>query len=345
MKIVKKSQEQKQELIDLFGSLNVQTQKVQECKEQEGSSHVLIISGPTASGKTSLSLKIAQKLCGEIISADSMQVYRGMDIGTAKATEEECRNIPHHMIDIRDINAPLTVVDFYYEAKKAIQSALARGRVPIVVGGSGFYIHSLIYGPPEGPPSDLDLRKSLEQEANELGTAALYNRLVKLDPQYATSITSNDKQKIVRGLEIIALTGSPVSDFAWKRGHPLDYNFHCWFLNRPREILYERVEKRCEEMLERGLIDEVQSLLEKGLLENRSAAQAIGYRQVLDFLDSDRSECAYHELEVKFKQATRHYVKRQLTWFGKEPLFQWLDMEERDEQEAAELIADEYLIR
>ena len=165
-----------------------------------------------------------------------------------------------------------------------------RGTAPIVIGGAGSDIHSLLYGPPSGPPSIPEVRKSLEDEIEKVGSEALYERLKSLDPQYANSITKHDKQKIVRALEIITLTGKMVSNLSWKgRRKPLNYDFRCWFLHRPREQIYQRVEKRCENMIEGGFLEEVERLIKQGLKTNPSAAQAIGYRQAIEFLESDRS--------------------------------------------------------
>lgn len=177
---------------------------------------IIVISGPTCCGKSALAMQLAQEMDGEIVSADSMQVYRGMDIGTAKPTQKERLLIPHHLIDIRDVTENFNVVDFYYEARHACRQILERGNIPIVAGGSGFYLHAFLYGPPSGPPSVPELRKSLEKEMEELGHETLFERLCSLDPQYAKTITKNDKQKIVRALEIIALTNKKVSKISWK---------------------------------------------------------------------------------------------------------------------------------
>jgi tRNA dimethylallyltransferase len=310
---------------------------------QKKKKRVIVISGPTCCGKTALSLNLAQSLYGEIISADSMQVYRGMDIGTAKATKEERLLIPHHLIDIRDVKDSFNVVDFYYEARQSCQKILDRGSVPIVVGGSGFYLHTLIYGPPSGPPSVPELRKNLEQEMDLLGPEALYERLVSLDPQYAKTITKNDKQKIVRALEIMTLTSKKVSRLSWKgRRRPQNYDFRCWFLHRPKEKLYERINHRCDKMLEAGFLDEVRRLEKEGLRENSSASQAIGYRQALDYLSSGQTPADYERFVDSFKQATRHYAKRQFTWFRKEPLFRWIDVDMHDPEVVFDMIIKDY---
>lgn len=304
---------------------------------------IVLIAGPTACGKTALSLHLAQMLKGEIISADSMQVYKGMDIGTAKVAREEQDQIPHHLIDIRHVSESFNVVDFYYEARQCCESILARDRVPIVVGGSGFYFRALLYGPPEGPPSLQDLRVSLEEEMARMGSLHMYQRLQELDPVYAATITQNDRHKIVRALEIMTLTGERVSKHQWQRNKPIpDFDYHCWFIYRPRNVLYPAIDQRCEEMLEAGLIDEVKELKNKGLVTNPSASQAIGYRQCLDFFETSQDEMEYKKFIRKFKTASRHYAKRQFTWFRKEPLFHWLNVDVHDLEIAAEMIAQEY---
>lgn len=310
---------------------------------QRRKKRVIVISGPTGCGKSDLALQLAQLIDGEIISADSMQVYRGMDIGTAKPTQQERLIVPHHLLDIRDISDHFNVVDFYYEARQVCQQVLDRGNVPIVTGGSGFYLHALLYGPPSGPPSVPELRQNLEEEIERLGSESLYERLLQLDPSYAKSITKNDKQKIVRALEIIALTQKQVSKLSWKgRRKPQNYDFRCWFLYRPKERLYERIEQRCEMMLKSGFIDEVRRLKEMGIKANTSASQAIGYRQALDYLDTAETEEEYHHFVNSFKQATRHYAKRQFTWFRKEPLFHWLDIDMHDPEVVLEMIKKDF---
>ncbi len=321
----------------------IEVQKQIPSNLQRKKKRVIVLSGPTCCGKSKLAMELAQAMDGEIISADSMQVYRGMDIGTAKVSKEERLLIPHHLIDIRDVQESFNVVDFYYEARHMCQQILDRGNVPIVAGGSGFYLHALLYGPPSGPPSVPELRKSLEDEIEKLGSEALYSRLVQLDPQYAKSITKNDKQKIVRALEIMTLTNKKVSKLSWKgRRKPQNYDFHCWFLHRPKEKLYERIDRRCDKMLKEGFLEEVRCLEKQGLRENSSASQAIGYRQALDFLLTSQTPADYEEFVKVFKQATRHYVKRQFTWFRKEPLFRWLDVDMHDPEVVFDIIKKDY---
>ena len=310
---------------------------------QNPKKRVIVLAGPTATGKTALSLQLAEAINGEIVSADSMQVFKGMDIGTAKAAVNERKSIPHHMLDIRDVGADFNVVDFYFEARQCCRKIFDRGAVPIIVGGSGFYLHSLIYGPPSGPPSVAEVRKSIEEELEILGCDALYQRLCQLDQVYANSITKHDKQKIVRGLEIISLTGKKVSSLDWKaRQQPQTYNFSCWFLTRPKSKLYERIEKRCDQMLEMGFLDEVRKLEKMGLRNNSSAAQAIGYRQALDFLETEQTEEDKSTFLRLFKKASRQYAKRQFTWFKRESMFQWLDVDMHDPEVVVDMIRTDY---
>lgn len=334
---------EQQEIEQIFAGLAIEAQNKLPTTLPKPKKKVIVLAGPTGTGKSSFALQLAQNIGGEIISADSMQVYRGMDIGTAKPTKEELKLVPHHLIDIRNIKDNFNVVDFYFEARHCCQIALARDNIPIIVGGAGFYIHSLLYGPPSGPPSVPELRKSLENEIETLGSEILYERLKKMDPQYAATITKHDKQKIVRGLEIITLTGKMVSKLSWKgRRKPLNYDFRCWFLHRPRESLYQRIEHRCDKMLKEGLVEEVAGLEKEELRLNSSAAQAIGYRQTLDYLNTNQTPEDYLRYVEVFKQASRNYAKRQRTWFSKEPLFHWIDMDLHDPEVIMDMIHQDY---
>jgi tRNA dimethylallyltransferase len=328
----------------IFVGFAIEAQKQIPESLQKSRKKVIVLAGPTACGKSAFAMSMAQLIGGEIISADSMQVYCGMDIGTAKPTKEDRALVPHHLIDIRKVTDNFNVVDFYYEARQACQVVLGRGGVPIIVGGSGFYIHSLLYGPPSGPPSVSEVRQALEKEMEKLGVETLFERLRQLDPQYASTITKNDKQKIVRALEIIALTGKKVSKLSWKgRRKPQNYDFRCWLLHRPKEHLYQMIDQRCEKMLKEGLLDEVKVLIKNGLLENPSASQAIGYRQAIDFFNSPQSASDYAKCVKSFKQASHDYAKRQLTWFrNKEPDFRWLDIEMHDTEVAIDMIQQDY---
>lgn len=303
---------------------------------------VIVISGPTGIGKTKMSLAIAKIIGGEIISADSMQVYRGMDIGTAKATLKERALVPHHLIDILELSDSFNVVEFYNRAYLSCKDILLREKVPLVVGGSGFYVHTFIYGPPQGPPSVQTIRSELERQMEEMGPEVLYERLQMMDPDYASTITEKDRHKIIRALEIIAITKSPVSSLPKAdTAHDL-YDFRCWFLYQPKEKLYPKIEQRCDEMIASGFIEEVERLEKKGLRENPSASQAIGYRQCLEFLSTARTKEDKEHFLSEFKKATRHFVKRQFTWFRREPLFRFIDLSEIDIERAIEYILQDY---
>lgn len=334
---------EKEDIERIFLGFAVEAQKQLPDALPKQKKRVIILAGPTGCGKSNFALQLAKNIDGEIVSADSMQVYKGMDIGTAKPSLAEREMIPHHMIDIRHVTDQFNVVDFYYEARQAFQRVHSREKVPIVVGGAGFYIHSLLYGPPSGPPSVPEIRKILEEEYDKLGAEALYQRLQQLDPQYANGITKNDKQKIIRALEIIALTGKMVSKLSWKgRRKPQNYDFRCWFLYRPREHLYQRIDKRCLKMLDEGLVDEVQGLLQEGILKNPSASQAIGYRQAIDYLATNQTRDDYYKFVDSFKRASRNYAKRQHTWFAKEPMFNWIDMDLHDQEVIMDLISRDF---
>lgn len=333
----------KDEMDQIFLGLAVKAQK-QIPESFDKTKKVIIIAGPTGCGKSDFALEFAKMIKGEIISGDSMQVYRGMDIGTAKPSLQDQEEVPHHLVDVRDVTEPFNVVDFYYEARQCCEQILARNNVPIVVGGSGFYLHSLLYGPPSGPPSIPEVRQKIQDQMDEFGPEALFERLMQLDPLYAKSITKNDKQKIVRALEIITLSGKKVSDLSWKQRHkPLNYDFRCWFLFRPREHIYRRIEERCEKMVQAGFIDEVKALVNAGIHQNSTAANAIGYRQALEYLETAHTEEDFKYFLDNFKKASRHYAKRQRTWFAKEPLFQWLDLDLHDPEVVMDMIGNDYL--
>jgi tRNA dimethylallyltransferase len=304
---------------------------------------VIVIAGPTAIGKTNISLSLAQTIGAEIISADSCQVYRGMDIGTAKVTPEERALITHHLIDICEISEVFNVAAFAKHAKKALTDIISRENVPIIVGGSGFYVRTLLYGPPMGPPSDKAVREKIETQMNELGPEFFYERLQLLDPVYAATISAQDRHKIVRAFEIMTLSERKVSDFPKPENvEEPDYDFRCWFLFSPRDFLYPRIEARCDEIIQKGFLDEVRMLDQKGLRDNPSASQAIGYRQAIEYLDSPQTEADFAEFKMKFKKATRHFAKRQFTWFRKEPMFRWLNINEHSPERLKEIILQDY---
>lgn len=304
----------------------------------------IILAGPTAVGKSQLSIEIAQKLSGEIISFDSIQVYKGMDIGTAKVSLEERMQVPHHMIDSMEVIEQMTVVKFYEQAKKIFDEILKRNNIPILVGGTGFYIHCFLYGPPKGPSSNKELRQKLEADCDHFGIELMYEKVLKLDPDYAASITKYDRHKIIRALEIMELTNSRVSQIPRPSQEDIasDVDFRCWFMHYPKSILYPKIEERCDTMLDMGLLSEVQELKEKGIEKNSSAVSSIGYRQALDFLNSHRSHEDYEHMVQEFKRASKKLAKRQFTWFKREKIFEPLDMSRFSRKEACQFIIDDF---
>lgn len=304
---------------------------------------VMVLAGPTASGKSDLAIQLAKQIGAEIISCDSVQVYRGMDIGTAKVCIKERSAVPHHLIDVRDLQDPMNVVEFHEEAMAAIRLIQARKKNIILCGGTGFYIRSVLYGPPQTPSRDPSIREKVEKDFENYGPEMMYDKLRSFDPIYASSITCNDRHKLIRAIEIIEKTGRPVSDIPVQSPEDMPWNlkFHCWFIHYPKQILYERINARCEEMLDAGLLEEVRELIPMGLAENFSASQAIGYRQCLEFLATQQTQEDFEKLKRDFQMYSRHYAKRQLTWFRKEPLFTWLDLSQISRDAAlGEMIRD-----
>ena len=280
----------------------------------EMNNRVIAVVGATASGKTSYAIELAKKINGEIISADSRLVYKGMDIGTAKPTIDEMQEIPHYMIDVVEPEYNYSVGLYVKEAKKHITNIISRGKVPIVVGGTGLYFRVLLenYDLPDVKP-DYELRKELSSYSYE----ELLEMLTKLDEKAANSVEKNDKKKLIRYIEIIKLAGKPLD---LVRGvKEKEFNVEWVGLNFPREILYDRINKRVDLMIEQGLIDETKKLLQKhGRISN--ITDTIGYREVLSYLDG---ELSLDEAKDKLKQNTRNYAKRQLTWFRKNEQINW----------------------
>lgn len=280
----------------------------------EMNNRVIAVVGATASGKTSYAIELAKKINGEIISADSRLVYKGMDIGTAKPTIDEMQEIPHYMIDVVEPEYNYSVGLYVKEAQKHITDIISRGKVPIVVGGTGLYFRVLLenYDLPDVKP-DYELRKDLSSYSYE----ELLEMLTKLDEKAANSVEKNDKKKLIRYIEIIKLAGKPLD---LVRGvKEKEFNVEWVGLNFPREILYDRINKRVDLMIEQGLIDETKKLLQKhGRISN--ITDTIGYREVLSYLDG---ELSLDEAKDKLKQNTRNYAKRQLTWFRKNEQINW----------------------
>ena len=280
---------------------------------------LIIITGPTAVGKTALSVETALKLGGEIISADSMQVYRGMDIGTAKIKEEEKKGVPHHLIDIIDPDEEFNVTIFKNMAKKCIDDIASRGKIPIIAGGTGFYIQSVLY---DVDFTDYDedkrseVRMLLEDTLEEKGIDFMYERLKEVDPKYAGVIHKNNIRRVLHGLEYNIMTGNRLSDHnEEQRERTSPYNFLYCVLNDDRAKVYGRINKRVDDMLRDGLADEVRGLLDAGYSRDLQSMQGLGYKEMADYL---YGECPYDEAVEIIKRDTRHFAKKQLTWFKRE---------------------------
>lgn len=287
---------------------------------------LVVIVGPTAVGKTDVSIEAAARLGGEIVSCDSMQVYRYMDIGTAKPGPSERARVPHHLIDVVDPDEAFNVARFQELAQAAIDDIAARGKIPFLVGGTGLYVRAVVDGflfPWEG--ASPELRRKLEDEAAAQGVPALHARLAEVDPAAARRIHPNDARRIIRALEVYATTGRPISEM-WRRageGKMRVDRLVMLGLVREREVLYERIERRCDAMVRQGLVEETRCLLERGYECALTARQALGYKEIVEHL---RGRCSLEEAVEAIKRNTRRYAKRQLTWFRADPRIEWIDM-------------------
>ncbi|MEE0865435.1 MAG: tRNA (adenosine(37)-N6)-dimethylallyltransferase MiaA [Clostridia bacterium] len=288
---------------------------------------VIVICGPTASGKTALSIELAKQINGEIISADSMQIYKDMNIGTAKPTKEEMQGVKHYLIDFVSPDERYSVADYKQEAKKAIRKILKKGKVPIVVGGTGLYVDSLIYEI-EYPNMEFDeeYREKLEKEVEENGLEGLYEKAKEIDNEAIKKISKNDKKRILRILEIYHATGKNKTDQEKEsRKKEIEFDYKVYALKWDREKLYERINKRVDIMLEQGLIEEVKKVYEK-YNEFPTAMQGLGYKEVVEYLENNITK---EEMIEKIKQETRRYAKRQITWFRKNKQTIWLNAEDK----------------
>lgn len=281
---------------------------------------LIIISGPTASGKSVLGVRLAKDIGGEIVSADSMQVYRYMNIGTAKITPEEMQGVPHHMIDVCDPRTDYSIADYKETAKKCVLDILSRKHIPIVVGGTGFYIHALLYDTDFGiTESDGSVRKSIEKDMEDLGPEAMHDRLNEIDPDSARTIHMNDTKRVIRALEFYELYGYRISEHnrqALESESP--YDFIYFALNRDRSELYPLIDSRVDRMLQDGLLDEIEYLKSIGCREGDVAMQGIGYKELFSCSDI---ESAAEEIKLN----SRHYAKRQFTWLRHEKNVTWID--------------------
>ncbi|MDE7287821.1 MAG: tRNA (adenosine(37)-N6)-dimethylallyltransferase MiaA, partial [Lachnospiraceae bacterium] len=285
---------------------------------------LIVLTGPTAVGKTALSIQLAKHIGGEIISADSMQVYKHMDIGSAKITKAQMEGVPHHLIDILEPDEEFHVFRFQEMAKEALEGIYARGHLPIIVGGTGFYIQALLYDIAFGEEGDSgEIRERLEKEAQEKGSLYLHDCLKKVDPDSAQTIHPNNQKRIIRALEFYEMHGFPISDHNKKeREKQAAYDFCYFVLNDDRELLYRKIDHRVDEMLENGLVEEVRSLKEKGFTKELVSMQGLGYKEILSYLDG---ACTLEEAVYLIKRDTRHFAKRQLTWFRREKNVIWIE--------------------
>jgi tRNA dimethylallyltransferase len=290
---------------------------------------VVAVVGPTAAGKSALSIALGHALRGEVVNADSMQLYRGMDIGTAKLTGDERAGVPHHLLDIWDVTEPASVAEYQRLARAAIDGILARGRVPLLVGGSGLYVRAALEEF-EFPGTDARLRERLEAELARLGPAPLHDRLRAVDPVAAARILPSNGRRIVRALEVVELTGGP---FAARLPDPRPvYDAVQIGVDRTSAELDERIGLRVDRMWAAGLVAEVRGLAGHGLREGRTASRALGYQQVLRYLDG---QCTEDEAYAETIRATRRFVRRQRSWFRRDPRVRWLDAGRTDLVQAA----------
>lgn len=298
-------------------------------KDDVSSRPLIVLSGPTAVGKTKASIRLAKAIGGEIISADSMQVYRHMDIGSAKIKPGQMQGVRHHMIDVLEPWEDFNVVYFKQKCEECINEIYGRGHIPILAGGTGFYIQAILrdidFTEEEG---DSQYRSELENTARERGGHFLHEMLAAVDPEAAKQIHENNIKRTVRALEFYRQTGEKISAHNEKERQKGSVYNSCYFvLNDKRELLYERIDRRVDEMLEEGLVDEVRALKEMGLKRDMVSMQGLGYKEILDYLDG---RCSFEDAVFLIKRDTRHFAKRQLTWFRRESDVIWVNKEEFD---------------
>lgn len=289
---------------------------------------LVIIAGPTAVGKSNLAVELALRINGEIISADSMQVYKGMDIGSAKIMPEEMKGVNHYLIDEFDPKDNFDVTVFQKKATSAIDEIVKKGKIPIIAGGTGFYIQSVLYGIDftESEGSESEFRKELERKYDEEGPEYMFEKLKKVDPVTAGIIHQNDRKRVLRALEFFYETNRPISEHNLEeRNKESVYNSAYFVLNDDREKVYERINLRVDKMLQRGLVKEVEVLKDKGLVKTDVSMQGLGYKEILMYLDG---EISLEEAVYRIKRDSRHFAKRQITWFKREKDVIWLNKPE-----------------
>jgi len=298
-----------------------------------------VIIGPTASGKTALSLILSAMIPVEIVSADSRQIYKYLDIGTAKVSQEARQCIPHYFIDICEPDEYFSAGKFGREAREIVADITRRGKQAVVVGGSGFYIQSFLDGISDIGLSDELARDTLRERHKKIPIDALYEELVKVDPDYALKINRNDVQRISRALEVYHLTGKTFSEWHQEPGSPAKFNFFMIGLDVPRPILYERINRRVDEMIQAGLTDEVNSLLRKGFSPALNALNTVGYKEVFQYLSN---EITLNNMIELIKRNSRRYAKRQMTWFRKDPRVLWKQVKSEND---LKMVAEEICLR
>ena len=303
---------------------------------------MIILTGPTAVGKTDLSIQLAKAMNGEIISADSMQVYRHMDIGSAKVTPEGMDGVPHHLIDVLEPEEEFNVVVFQKLAKEALTGIYERGHIPIIVGGTGFYIQALLYDIDfTENDGDTAIRRELEKLAQTQGAGCLHQMLQEIDPESAAAIHQNNVKRVIRAIEFYRQTGKKISlHNEQEREKQSPYQFLYYVLDTDRKTLYERIDRRVDRMMEHGLVDEVKHLADMGCTRDMVSMQGLGYKEILDYLSG---EITLEEAVYILKRDTRHFAKRQITWFKRERDVRWLELEQfqNDRKKVLEHILDE----
>ena len=286
---------------------------------------VVVIVGPTASGKTAVSIELAKKINGEIISADSMQIYKYMDIGTAKPTLDEMQGIKHYMLDVVMPDETFNVAKYKSMAESAIEEILKKGKVPIIVGGTGLYVNTLVDGIEFADvPGDDEYRNELIEKGYREGAMSIYKELEKVDSESAKKIDPNNIRRVARALEIYKVTGKTKTQLDIESRKEVKYDYRLFGMEWDRETLYNRIDLRVDKMIEAGLIDEVRNVTEKFKISN-TAVQGLGYKEVIEFLNGNIS---YEEMIEKLKLETRHYAKRQLTWFRRDKRIKWIKPDE-----------------
>lgn len=303
----------------------------------------VIICGPTGSGKSDLGMAVCERFGGSIIGADSRQIYKKLDIGTAKPTKEDRRRIPHYLIDIVDVSEEFTAVRFAEMARDCIEQIIMEGRIPVIVGGAGLYLEALTGAIVDAPPKDDEVRKALESRIEREGCEKLHRELRKIDPESADKISPNDPVRIVRALEIFELSGEPAGLIRKTGYYPSPEIDFLWIgIDLPREILYERIDARVESMVEAGLVDEVEGVLDEGLAEALKTKKIVGYTEILKSLEGEYS---LMEAISLIKQHTRNYAKRQMTWFRNRLSPYWINPLEGGFHDKVFQLIDDYLKR